>query len=116
MAAESERLYQAAQEKHKKDEAREIHLFNEQIKTREYRDWEDWALLHTGPGPGFTSPSSRKHRTAIEAVVQQEGRTIGKHARWSLRVDPTKTLTVGQVASPAHREQEAAQRTARMPG
>ena len=93
MAAQSEERYRQAEEARERDENRRIAYFNEKRKAREYQNWEDWVMLNTGPSGGKTaSQATRKRPTAVSAVVSQEGKTIGKHAKWSLPIDPTKEL------------------------
>ena len=63
----SERLYEEAERKIKADKIKEAELFNEQIKARTLRDWEDWVLLNTAPGPGHATDRTRRTTTAFEA-------------------------------------------------
>ena len=45
LAVESERRFQEAEAKRKKEADQEVETFNEHVKARTYKDWEDWVLL-----------------------------------------------------------------------
>ena len=93
--AEADAVAEAA--KHRQAQ-RELEKYNAEARARTYRDWENWEVLHTPPGPGFASGAGSRQRggemTQVEATVRQEGISLGKRARWSLPVNSSKSLTL----------------------
>ena len=72
----------------------EVDVFNRRASARRYRDWEEWVVLNTEPGPGHTSRQREGTTTQIEALVRQEGATVGKRARWNLPLHSSRSFVL----------------------